>query len=248
MVLGGLIILALVVWIIWRKAKSLDGRPIIILDKGRRGESRVRTAIGKTKPGSQYVINNLILNVGENKTSQIDHVLINRNGIFVIETKNYAGRIYGDEDQYRWTQVLAYGKVKNQLYNPIKQNKTHIRHISNVLTEKLPIVSAVVFVKGNTRFIKANGVYSVFGLRRLIKQPNARLTLLQMKKAYTELINAHDSSVSNSEHINNIRSMQTDIANNICPRCGKKLVLKNGKYGEFYGCSGYPRCRFIKKY
>lgn len=28
----------------------------------------------------------------------------------------------------------------------------------------------------------------------------------------------------------------------ICPKCGGKMVLRNGKYGEFYGCSNYPKC------
>lgn len=31
-----------------------------------------------------------------------------------------------------------------------------------------------------------------------------------------------------------------------CPQCGNELVLRNGKYGMFYGCSGYPGCRFTK--
>ena len=246
MLLVGLIITVIVVLIIWRIARSL-GDGLIILDKGRIGESRVRIVLGETKAGSQYVINNLTLKVGENHTSQIDHVLINRNGVFVIETKNYAGTIYGQENQREWTQVLGYGNVKNKLYNPIKQNKTHIYHISNILTEKLPLISVVVFVKGNTQCINATGVYTIPELKRLIKQPHGRLSIQQMHKAYAELMNANDSTISNKEHINNIHSMQTDIANNICPRCGKKLVLKNGKYGEFYGCSGYPRCKFIKK-
>ncbi|MBR7181979.1 MAG: topoisomerase DNA-binding C4 zinc finger domain-containing protein, partial [Clostridia bacterium] len=36
------------------------------------------------------------------------------------------------------------------------------------------------------------------------------------------------------------------LEQNICPRCGKPLVLRNGSYGEFYGCTGYPKCRFTK--
>lgn len=32
-----------------------------------------------------------------------------------------------------------------------------------------------------------------------------------------------------------------------CPRCGGELVLRNGKYGPFYGCSNYPECRYTKK-
>ena len=37
------------------------------------------------------------------------------------------------------------------------------------------------------------------------------------------------------------------IARNICPRCGGKLVLRYGKYGQFYGCENYPNCKFVKK-
>ena len=215
--------------------------------KGAIGESKVRLVIDRLGLEGEFVINNLVLNVDGNKTSQIDHVLINHNGIFVIETKNYSGRIYGNEDQLQWTQVLNYGKVKNKFYNPVKQNKTHIYYISKILTDKLPIVSAVVFVEGNIDFIEAQGVYTLRGLQQLIKEPHGQLTDEQMRKAYTELMNANNTSVSNSEHIRNIHSMQSDISNNICPRCGKKLVLRKGSYGEFYGCSGYPNCKFIKK-
>ena len=34
---------------------------------------------------------------------------------------------------------------------------------------------------------------------------------------------------------------------NTCPECGGKLILRKGKFGEFYGCSNYPRCNFTKK-
>ncbi|MCM1156720.1 MAG: exonuclease domain-containing protein [Roseburia sp.] len=33
---------------------------------------------------------------------------------------------------------------------------------------------------------------------------------------------------------------------NICPKCGCTLVKRNGKFGEFWGCSGFPMCRFTK--
>ena len=86
------------------------------------GELCVKMVIGKNKPGVKYVLNDLELRISDEKTSQIDHILINKKGIFVIETKNYSGRIYGQENQLEWTQVLNYGKVKNKLYNPVKQN------------------------------------------------------------------------------------------------------------------------------
>ncbi|MBO5790625.1 MAG: topoisomerase DNA-binding C4 zinc finger domain-containing protein, partial [Clostridia bacterium] len=51
---------------------------------------------------------------------------------------------------------------------------------------------------------------------------------------------------SNREHIQNIRTMKAEIEQNICPRCGKPLVKRNGPKGSFWGCSGYPNCKFTK--
>lgn len=215
--------------------------------RGWLGEMRVKLVLKKTKHGVRYVINNLVLRLENGKTTQIDHVLINKNGIFVIETKNYSGRIYGDEDRLEWTQVLNYGKTKNKLYNPIKQNKSHIYHISKILTENIPLTSVVVFVQGNIRYIDADGVYSLYGLKRLIRRPTTHLTPYQMKQSYTDLTKAHDATVTGREHIQNIRDTQRDLSMNICPRCGKQLVLRHGKNGDFMGCSGYPHCRFTKR-
>jgi hypothetical protein len=101
--------------------------------KGWRGELAIRRVLGTTKEGERYVVNDLTIPLENGKSCQIDHILIDKNGVLVIETKNYAGRIYGSENQQEWTQVLAYGKVKNRFYNPVRQNKTHLYHISNVL-------------------------------------------------------------------------------------------------------------------
>lgn len=32
-----------------------------------------------------------------------------------------------------------------------------------------------------------------------------------------------------------------------CPNCGKELVIRNSRYGEFIACSGYPKCKYVKK-
>lgn len=215
--------------------------------KGWLGEQIVKIIIGKTKENEKYVINDLCLKISEDRTSQIDHVLINKKGIFVIETKNYSGRIYGNESQLEWTQVLNYGKVKNKLYNPVKQNKTHIYHISNILSERFTINSAVVFVQGNIQYIESRNVYDLKGLKRLIGRGETVLSSDQMKKIYNELIVANDQSISLREHVENIENMKQNIEDGICPRCGKKLVVRKGKTGEFLGCAGYPNCKFTKK-
>lgn len=55
-------------------------------------------------------------------------------------------------------------------------------------------------------------------------------------------------NVSDWQHVKNIkvaaRDVDEKIKSGICPKCGGHLVKRNGKYGTFYGCSNYPKCRF----
>lgn len=71
-----------------------------------------------------------------------------------------------------------------------------------------------------------------------------------MRLYYDLLMSNIDSKDTRKEHVENIgmnlRNMGNSIRNNVCPRCGKELVRRNGKHGEFIGCSGFPRCRFVR--
>ena len=46
---------------------------------------------------------------------------------------------------------------------------------------------------------------------------------------------------------NKISEDNSKVDNMICPKCGGNLVVRNGKYGSFIGCSNYPKCKFTKK-
>lgn len=211
--------------------------------RGKFGENRVKRVIGETIENEQYVINDLII-LNEGTSSQIDHVVINPRGVFVIETKNYSGEIYGSENQREWTQVLAYGKVKNKFYNPLKQNATHVYNVRKIVGD-LPVHSLVVFVQNNTRHIKSNNVISLSSLKGALRSGASVLTKKQMKKAYRLLVDSK-AEITTKEHVENIRTQQRSLERGICPRCGGKLVLRDGKYGEFWGCSNYPKCKFKK--
>ena len=212
--------------------------------RGKRGEKQVRRIIGNTIEGKKYVINDYIIST-DNKSSQVDHIVINPYGIFVIETKNYSGQIYGSESQLEWTQVLKYGKVKNKFYNPLKQNATHIYAIKNIIGA-FPIRSLVVFVQNNTSNIVANNVIPLSDLKKSLHIGENVLSVSKMQTAY-ELLIAHRSEISTKEHIQNIKTQQQNLEKGICPRCGGTLTLRHGKYGEFYGCSNYPTCKFKKR-
>lgn len=38
-----------------------------------------------------------------------------------------------------------------------------------------------------------------------------------------------------------------EVEGKVCPQCGKPLVKRNGRYGSFVACSGFPRCRYTEK-
>lgn len=217
------------------------------LVRGKRGEKRVRTVLGETQEGLRYVFNDFKI-TDEGMSCQIDHILINQNGVFVIETKNYSGNIYGTDEQREWTQVLAYGKVKNKIYNPVKQNNTHLYRLRKILPKEFPLISIVVFVQNNTQHINSKIAIPLYSLYNKIETNNGiTLSSEQIQEAAKLLHDAQAAEMTNAEHIENIHVMRDKIAHNICPRCGGKLVLRQGKYGQFYGCENYPKCKFIKK-
>lgn len=215
--------------------------------RGKRGENRVRRIIGKTQEGLRYVFNDYKI-VDEGMSCQIDHILINQNGVFAIETKNYSGNIYGTDEQREWTQVLAYGKIKNKIYNPVKQNNAHLYRIRKILPKEFPLVSIVVFVQNNTQHINSKVAIPLYSLYDHIgKNRGITLSSEKIEEAARLLQEAQATEITKKEHIENIQLMRDKIAQNICPRCGGKLVLRHGKYGQFYGCENYPNCKFIKK-
>lgn len=69
-----------------------------------------------------------------------------------------------------------------------------------------------------------------------------------VEKITTKLMDREAEKTQLREHINEIREVKVDkqqkLTSGICPKCGSELILRNGKYGKFYGCSGYPKCRF----
>ncbi len=216
-------------------------------DLGEIGEKRVAKILGDSIDGEKQVFNDYkFLSAG--KSVQVDHIYINKNGIFVIETKNYSGAIFGTEEQQEWTQVLACGNVKNKFYNPIKQNKSHIYKLSKFLPKDIDIISVVVFIDADIENVDSDIVCTLNDLKNILEtESKKQLSSTKINYIANILRRYQNNNITEEEHINNIHKMQEDIENNICPRCGSKLVIRDGGYGEFYGCSNYPKCKFKKK-
>lgn len=83
-------------------------------------------------------------------TTQIDHVVASPFGIFVIETKNYRGWIFGSEKQRDWTQQIY--RKKSRFQNPLHQNQLHVRALAQFLGLPEERFLPVVYFAGNSEF------------------------------------------------------------------------------------------------
>ena len=231
-------------------ADQSDRSKKVVVDKGDFGEYVVAKTLGDTEPGKQYVINNFCFSVKGN-TCQIDHILINSAGIWVIETKNMSGKIYGKEEDGYWRQVLGYGNTVNKFYNPKKQNATHIYRLKYILGNKHIFHNVVCFLDGaDLSEVFADNVYTVFGLASIKEEPAYKtLSPQEMEKYYYKLYEFWKTNgIGLEEHIMNIRQAEEKLSEGLCPRCGGRLVPRTGKYGQFWGCENFPKCKFHKTF
>ena len=114
--------------------------------KGKYGEKLTEDELKRlSKYGIEgKIIRNVYLPKDNGETSEVDVVFITTKGIFLIESKNYSGWIFGNENDKNWTATLN-GGVKNHFYNPIWQNKTHVKWMENVVGESVPLYSIIAF-------------------------------------------------------------------------------------------------------
>jgi predicted RNA-binding Zn-ribbon protein involved in translation (DUF1610 family) len=220
--------------------------------KGEIGETTISSILIFLNKSNYKVINNIVLKTGD-KTSQIDHLVISDFGIFVIETKNYKGWIFGNEHSDYWTQVIY--KRKERLYNPIKQNLGHIKALKNCLIEypNLKYISIVVFLSKADLKVTTNTpvVYSHQLIKTIKKYSDINLTETEKETIFQKikscnLVDTYDKR----EHVKSIKQRiqkrENSIRDNKCPQCGNNLVLRSGKFGKFLGCYSYPQCKFTR--
>lgn len=249
---------------ILRKAlKKLIFTPSV---KGHLGEAKLESSLDMLDIFGYhgYCLRNVYVPRKNGTTSEIDVIYVTRKGLFVIESKNYTGYIFGDERYKYWTSTVYAGKNwlgikqvdKNKFYNPIWQNNSHIKAFWNYCGN-VKAFSIVAF--GNNCELKSVNwssdnvsVCYYSELRKVIKRiwrnepdiydDNA------IKQIYNSLALLNNDYETRSKHITNINNRDNS---ELCPRCGSPLVLrtaKNGAYAgnQFYGCSNYPKCKYIR--
>lgn len=273
--------------------------------KGKLGELIVAMTLKLKLDKEKYtILKNVIIPDNEGGTTQIDHIVLSCYGIFVIETKNMRGNIYGSEHEDNWTQLFS-RKNKNSFQNPFRQNYKHIvcladstgvseKNFMHIIAfvgtcqiktrEKLPkslitggqemlnyiysftdeIISKdeLERIKGVISSIRlANTVHNqkehVKHVKSIIERKNDKsgnylVAKQQGLKEKSQAISTENSNATqqNVEAISSVIDEQNsnDVPN--CPRCGAKMVKRQGKSGInqgkiFWGCSNYPKCRGI---
>lgn len=142
------LLVAIAAW--WRRGKARRS--------GKRGEKMVAKELARLKKKDFIVLNDVLLPTVNGKTSQIDHVVVSTRGIFVIETKNHAGRISGAEQAQYWQQHLS--SQSRGFYNPVLQNRSHLRAVRRQLPklDSELFSSIVVFSEAWRLDIKAEDI------------------------------------------------------------------------------------------
>jgi hypothetical protein len=222
--------------------------------KGFIGEKSVLYQLSKLDKDKYLILNDIVIPTFNGKTTQIDHLVISEYGIFVIETKNYRGWIIGDESSQYWTQVIY--KRKERLYNPIRQNYGHIKALEEVTKEfgSLPFFSIVCF-SGRAE-LKVNSISKVIYTENLIRTignyRDKRIDKDEVERVSKAILSVGlKNKDAKKAHVKALKSNIEDkinkISHNECPKCGQQLVVRRGRYGDFRGCSGYPKCKFVVK-
>lgn len=223
------------------------------------GERRVSSYLEDLPCEEYQVLNDLLIREGS-YTTQVDHIILSRYGIFVLETKNVHGKVYGSSNAEFWKQYLPdtgykrFGTTQeHQLRNPIWQNAGHIKSLRRlVFGNDVPIYGVVVFSDSVNLFVTAE--QPVLLMREVVpyilRHHDKELSSAQVNQYRRRLLEVISTTESDREHhLENVyRSKErrdAAVSNGRCPLCGGNLVLRHGKYGQFYGCSNYPRCKYI---
>lgn len=246
--------------------------PIILKSawfKGVLGEFLVNFLLNKFLPKAHYrLIRNVTLPT-EDGTTQVDHIVVSEFGLFVIETKNMKGWIFGNAKQKQWTQKIF--KYSGKFQNPLHQNYKHTQTLASCLD--LPhndIYSVIVFIGDSTFKTKmpenvtyARGCVDYIKTKQKVKFTSEHVANIVAAIEVGRLTPNLKTSLAHNKHIKTIiesknetkeipevmLEKQADVQKP-CPKCGSEMALRKAKKGknagnQFWGCTNFPKCRKV---
>tara|TARA_B100000676_G_C17790061_1_gene686562 strand:- start:84 stop:812 length:729 start_codon:yes stop_codon:yes gene_type:complete len=172
------------------------------------GEVIVSGVLGDVFSAPDYhLMNHVTLKLGTG-TTQIDHILVSRFGVFVIETKHYQGWIFGDAVGRTWTQVLFNDRFRFQ--NPIRQNLRHVHAVQDFL-DFLPAdaVKSIVVFTGSAEFKTAlpPGVFTIESMKTYIEQHREEVISLNRMQFCVGRLETERLSISRTTDVEHAESL-----------------------------------------
>lgn len=235
-------------------------------DPGRRGEYLTYKQLSYFENYGARFLFNVYIPKSNGRTTEIDVLMLTAQGVFVFESKNYSGWIFGREERTYWYQTLPsrHGSTKTQFYNPIMQNRSHVKHLQLLVGDKIPMYSIIVFsdrctfkdvtLNGDVRVVHRFDVADMVA-RICSATYDCALTATDIAELYRKLYPytqvSKTEKIAHAYEVQNDRYRQNASEGRRCPRCGGRLVIRTASRGvnagnKFFGCSNFPRCRYTE--
>lgn len=219
--------------------------------KGKVGEFLVNRAFKKYLNPEIYTVLHDVTLPTKGGTTQIDHLVISPYGIFVVETKNMSGWIFGRASDKTWTQTFHRRKFSFQ--NPLRQNYKHVKAVEAVTSLPENKLHSLVIFTGSAKFKKSkpSNVTCRSGGVMHIRSFSDQLLSDEEVSTAIEAIQGDrrtPSLATNREHVQQLQQMDDQLK---CAKCGSPLVKRTAKKGakagaQFWGCSAFPKCRYTQ--
>jgi hypothetical protein len=176
-----------------------------------------------------YLIKNVTLPTDDG-TTQIDHIIVSKYGIFVIETKNMKGWIFASENQKQWMQKIF--KHTSEFQNPLKQSYKHVKTLETFLRIKSDTLFSVIIFIGDSTFktkIPENVRFVCSGIK-YIKSKTDIVFNMQDIANFIELIESGMLELSyktNRQHVKHVREIiEENLDIKSCSQCGAEMVIR----------------------
>ncbi|MFZ2948065.1 MAG: NERD domain-containing protein [Desulfuromonadaceae bacterium] len=222
--------------------------------KGVMGEFIVNIAAKLMLDKNEYhLIKNVTLPTDDG-TTQIDHIIVSKYGVFVVETKNMKGWIFGGSNQSTWTQKIF--KHSSKFQNPLYQNYKHVKTLESLLgLSDQQIHSLIVFVGESTfkTVMPANVTHGIGYIRFIKSKTTPVLSAGEVNNIVSKIASGRltPSFKTSREHVAHVKSIVSEKQSTTgCPKCGSVMVMREANKGankgnKFLGCSQYPQCRGV---
>lgn len=201
------------------------------------------------------ILRNAYIPKGNGKTTEIDLLYITQKDVFVLESKNYSGWIFGNENDKQWTATFPNGE-RRRFYNPVRQNQNHIKWLKQYIGANFPCYSIIVFSERcelkkimvttpGVGVVKRDRLFSLLAdnwdnFPDYFTDELINLMYNKLKRC------TNVDEKTKQKHARDVKGyFEYDEKIEKCPLCGSNLIIETGMGITSVSCSKVPRCRYM---